>query len=172
MSNLHTKSAIDLTKTPFQLHDILSYAGSEITFIRQAPNGDWNIFMVTRWKMWSPNSVKKFFLHGKTQKPKVFKTIFCVKIFLLRNDRKNQILHVKALKCHVVEMVFCQIDSSLGLETSRNIFFLHAVSTKPSRTEAKTISAMRPRYSCRNRWKHGGAKCWLHCMDYNCFGGN
>ena len=55
MSSLHTKSAIDSTKTPFQLHDILSYAGSEITFIRQAPTGDWNIFMVTRWKMWSPN---------------------------------------------------------------------------------------------------------------------
>ena len=40
MSSLHTKSAIDLTKTPFQLYDILSYAGSEITFIRQAPTGD------------------------------------------------------------------------------------------------------------------------------------
>ena len=40
MSSLHTKIAIDLTKTPFQLHDILSYAGSEITFIRQAPTGD------------------------------------------------------------------------------------------------------------------------------------
>ena len=106
MSSLHTKSAIDLTKTPFQLHDILSYTESEITFIRQAPTGDWNIFMVTRWKMWSPNSVKKFFLHGKTQKRKVFKTIFCMKIFLLRNDRKNQILCVKALKCHVLEMVF------------------------------------------------------------------
>ena len=39
MSILHTKSAIDLTKTPFQLHDILSYTGSEITFIRQAPSG-------------------------------------------------------------------------------------------------------------------------------------
>ena len=39
MSGLHTKNAIDLTKTPFQLHDILSYAGSEITFIRQAPTG-------------------------------------------------------------------------------------------------------------------------------------
>ena len=21
-----------------------------------------------------------------------------------------------------------------------------------------------------NHWKHGGAKCWLHCVDYNCFG--
>ena len=37
---LHTKSAINLTKTPFQLHNILSYAGSEITFIRQARTGD------------------------------------------------------------------------------------------------------------------------------------
>ena len=60
-------------------YTILSYAGSEITFIRQAPTGDWNIFMVTRWKMWSPNSVKKFFLHGKRQKRKVFKTIFAWK---------------------------------------------------------------------------------------------
>ena len=101
------KSAIDLTKTPFQLHDILSYAGSKITYIRKVPTGNWNIFMVTRWKMWSPNnSVKKFFLHGKTQKRKVFKTFFCMKIFILRNDHKNQILCVKALKCHVVEMVF------------------------------------------------------------------
>ena len=34
MSSLQTnKNAIDFTKTPFQLHDILSYAGSEITFI-------------------------------------------------------------------------------------------------------------------------------------------
>ena len=113
--SLQTKRAIYLTKTPFQLHDILSYAGSKINFIRQAPTGDWNIFMVTRWKMWSPNSVKNFFLHGKTQKRKVFKTIFCMKIFLLRNDRKNQILCLKALKCHVVEIR--QIDSSLGLET-------------------------------------------------------
>ena len=39
MSILHTKSTIDLTKTPSQLHDILSYTGSEITFIRQAPSG-------------------------------------------------------------------------------------------------------------------------------------
>ena len=23
-----------------------------------------------------------------------------------------------------------------------------------------------------NRWKHGGAKCRLHYVDYNCFGGN
>ena len=106
MSSLHTKSAIDLTKTPFQLHDILSYVGFKITFIRQAPTGDWNIFMVTRLKMWSPNSVKKLFLHGKTKKRKVLKTIFSMKIFLLRNDRKNQILCVKALKCHVVGMVF------------------------------------------------------------------
>ena len=41
MSSLQTnKNAIDLTKTPFQLHDILSHVGSEITFIRQAPTGD------------------------------------------------------------------------------------------------------------------------------------
>ena len=56
------KSAIDLTKTPFQLHDILSYAGAKITLITQAPSGYWNIFMVTRWKMWSPNyKCQKFF---------------------------------------------------------------------------------------------------------------
>ena len=43
---------------------------SEITFIRQVPTG--NIFMVARWKMWSPNSVKKFFLDGEALKGKVF----------------------------------------------------------------------------------------------------
>ena len=49
MSSLQTnKNAIDFSKSPFQLHDILSYAGSEITFIRQAPTGDLNICMVTR----------------------------------------------------------------------------------------------------------------------------
>ena len=42
MSSLQTnKNAIDFTKTPFQLHHILSYTGPEITFIRQAPTGDW-----------------------------------------------------------------------------------------------------------------------------------
>ena len=29
-----------LTKTPFQLHDISKYLGSEIPFFRQAPTGD------------------------------------------------------------------------------------------------------------------------------------
>ena len=32
--------------------------------------------------------------------------IFCMKIFLLRNDRKNQILYVEAVKYCVVEMAF------------------------------------------------------------------
>ena len=34
---------------------------------------------------------------------------------------------------------------------------------------------MRPQCSWQfssNRWKHGDAKCRLHCVDYNCFGDN
>ena len=68
---------------------------------------------------------------------------------------------------------FHQIDSSLSLETSHNIFFLHAVSMKPSRSlpeatqKAKTKHSIVGSWNC---WKHSGAKCWLHCVDYNCLG--
>ena len=105
MSSIHTKSAIDLTKTPFQLHNILSYAGSEITFIRQAQ-------LATEIFSWSPDGkcgrqiVSKIFPSRQNTKTESIQGDFCMKIFLLRNDRKNQIQCVKALKCHVVEMVF------------------------------------------------------------------
>ena len=164
MSSLHTKSAIDLTKTPFQLHDILSYAGSEITFIRQAPTGDWNIFMVARWKMWSPTSVKKMFPSRRNTKTRSFSRRFFAWKWplLLRNDGTNQMQHVKALKYRVAKIAFTSnVDSSLSLETWRNIFFFHAVSTKPSRSHTKSenkplVSAMRPRYS----WQFKPLKTW------------
>ena len=97
-------------------------------------------FRVARWKTSSPNSLVsiKFFLHSKTQNAKFFKTIFCMKIFLLLNDRKSQIPRVKALKYRVFEMEFL---SHRQLSQFGYIFFgLHAISTKPSRSHAKSES--------------------------------
>ena len=60
----------------------------------------------------------KFFVHSETQKRKVFQDDFDMKTNLLLNDRKSQIPRGKALKYRVVEMGFCQKDSSLSLETT------------------------------------------------------
>ena len=57
-------------------YDILSYWGSKITLIRQAPTGDWNIFMVARWKIWSPNSIKKIFPSRQNIKTQSFSRRF------------------------------------------------------------------------------------------------
>ena len=121
----------------FKLYDILSYMGSEITFVRQVPTGVWNIFMVARWKMWSPNSVKKFFVDGETQKRKVFQDYI-----LHENTPTPERSHKsdstgKGIKISCSKWRFRQIDSSLSLETWRNIFLFLAVSTKPFRSHAK-----------------------------------
>ena len=102
----HCKRAIYLTKAPFQLHDNLRYSGSEITFFGRRQLTTEIFFRVARWKTSSPNSVNKIFLHSETQKLAVFQDNFCMKIFLLLNDRKSQIPRVKALKYRVFETEF------------------------------------------------------------------
>ena len=124
---------------------------------------------------------KFFFLHTETQKYQVFKTSLCVKILLLINDWRSHIPCVKSFKilCSLQfswNGIFCQIDSSLSLETEHDImFFLHAIITQA----AMLLTGKHMCLPCThgmagswNHWKCGGAKCWLQCVDYNCFGGH
>ena len=74
------------------------YSGSEITFLRQAPNGDWIIFQSPDGKCVRKIISIKFFLQSETQKREVFKMIFRMKTFPLLNDRKSQIPWAKTLK--------------------------------------------------------------------------
>ena len=67
-------------------------------------------------------------------------------------------------------------EEGLSVETWHNIFCLTCCQYEDFQKSRKKRKQFLP---CAhdiagswNRWKHGGAKCWLHCMDYNCFGGN
>ena len=120
--SLQNKRTIYLTKTQFQLHNMLRYSG-----LLRVRNNFFGAGANWRLKYFSESLDRKrrrqivsinFSFTAKLKTRSFSERFFCKKIFLLLNDRKSQIPNIVCLRWS-----FRQIyHSSLCLDTSQNIF--------------------------------------------------
>ena len=158
-----------------------SNTGSRISLFRQVPTREWIFFSFASWKNVVVKNNVELFLCSKAWKCKVFQDVF-----LHKNSPTPEQSQEPDSTCKSISIlcslqfswngIFCQIDSSFSLETEHDImFFLHAIITQA----AMLLTGKHMCLPCThgmagswNHWKCGGAKCWLQCVDYNCFGGH
>ena len=147
--SLQTKRAIYLTKTQFQLHNILRYSVLLRVFFQAGANWRLKYFSESLDGKCRRQIVSiKFFLHSETKNAKFFRMIFCKKIFLLLNDRKSQIPCVKALKYRVFEMEFSSKTVFVWILHKTFSSYMPSVRSLPEATQSTwLVSAMRPRKS-------------------------